>query len=842
MRGRGRGIWACGVVFLVYALLTLFMTYPLIARLGTHLAGDGDDMWVHYWNGWWVKRVLRQGGDLYHTDLLFHPAGVSLLYHNFAWVNILLWLVLEPIVGGIAAYNLVYLLHIPLCGLGMFLLARRLTRSNGAALVSGLAFAFWPYRMLDANHPNMIATEGLPFLMLALLCLLQEKRPLRDGVVAGLVIALVGYVRWQLLVLAGSMVLLYLCYTLIWERERWSWRAVGGLALMVGLALALMAPALYPFLRDQLAGGSLAGVYAVNVTDHKQDLAAWIVPQSQHPLSGLYDRLFQTYAATMTRRHYSAFIGPVVLGLAVVGVVKRRAERETWFWVGLAASSFLLALGPYLHLDGVCYTSVFLPYRLVGWLPPVKILRYPHRFNALLAVPLAVLAGYGTSVLRGWSARRGRWLARSAVLAAGLLVVLDYLSVPTAIVPARVPGFYSALVEERGDFAIVGVPGARRDTERYMFYQTVHGRPLLGGHVSRLPPQALEFASSVPLTAGLYEGGEMDTQLPDVSRQLSLLAGAGFRYIVLHKDMLSSERLAAYRSYLVAAPRYEDGEVVVYSTAPVVELDCPLKYDLGAGVGLIEAALSVDTVRPDAILELEAVWGTVVAPGMELLAEVSLVDGDGEVGQAQRFAISPVWPPSEWPANAIVRGVYPLQIKPWLKGGTYDVAVRLLREDGVQVGRRVGVGDVVMQAPERSFAVPQMARRSGATFDNSLRLLGYDLETEADVLHVTLHWQALRRMDIAYKIFVHLLDPGGALVAQTDVMPRDWSYPTTWWEAGEVVSDDVELSLEGVPTGSYRLTVGVYDPASMERLAVQDSSGWPLGDRVVLEAGWTVGD
>ena len=102
------------VIFLGYAAVTVIMTWPVAARLGTHLVGTGDDMWVQYWNNWWVKRILTEGGSVYSTRMLFYPQTVSLVYHNFGWVNIAAWLVIEPIVGGIAAHNLVYLTNITL--------------------------------------------------------------------------------------------------------------------------------------------------------------------------------------------------------------------------------------------------------------------------------------------------------------------------------------------------------------------------------------------------------------------------------------------------------------------------------------------------------------------------------------------------------------------------------------------------------------------------------------------------------------------------------------------------------------------------------------------------------
>jgi hypothetical protein len=402
----------------------------------------------------------------------------------------------------------------------------------------------------------------------------------------------------------------------------------------------------------------------------------------------------------------------------------------------------------------------------------------------------------------------------------GVLLLLDYLSIPTATVPARVPAFYSSLAEEPGDFAVVGFPGKRVHTEYYMFYQTVHGRPILGGHVSSLPPEATAFMSSVPLIKGMYVSALPDTSLPDVSRQLAMLAEAGFRYIVVHKALASPERVAQWRAYLVIAPYYEDEEVVVYSTSPVVGRDCPLWYDLGAGMGVVEARLSVETVRPGDKLEVEVVWGTTAPPAADFQVELALVDEKGREGQMQRFELSPGWPSEEWPADAIVRGRYSLVVDTWLDGGKYAVVLRLVR-DGLPVGQGAELGEVEMLLPERSFAVPVMSHEAGAAFGDDLRLLGYDLETEADSLRITLHWQALRRMGVSYTMFVHVFDPTtGEIVGQADVMAYGYTYPTAWWEAGEVVSDEVAISLEGVPAGEYGVAVGVYDADTGDRLAI----------------------
>ena len=59
------------------------------------------------------------------------------------------------------------------------------------------------------------------------------------------------------------------------------------------------------------------------------------------------------------------------------------------------------------------------------------------------------------------------------------------------------------------------------------------------------------------------------------------------------------------------------------------------------------------------------------------------------------------------------------------------------------------------------------------------------------------------------------------------------------WVPGEVVSDEVVLSLEEVPAGHYDLAVGWYVPSeTTQRLSAIDKQGNPLpGDRLVLPAG-----
>jgi hypothetical protein len=72
--------------------------------------------------------------------------------------------------------------------------------------------------------------------------------------------------------------------------------------------------------------------------------------------------------------------------------------------------------------------------------------------------------------------------------------------------------------------------------------------------------------------------------------------------------------------------------------------------------------------------------------------------------------------------------------------------------------------------------------------------------------------------------------------AQADSMPQAGAAPTKGWHKGQFVGDYYSLTVPaGVPPGRYRLEIGVYDPATMQRLPVMDDQGTAIDDRVMIE-------
>ena len=122
------------------------------------------------------------------------------------------------------------------------------------------------------------------------------------------------------------------------------------------------------------------------------------------------------------------------------------------------------------------------------------------------------------------------------------------------------------------------------------------------------------------------------------------------------------------------------------------------------------------------------------------------------------------------------------------------------------------------------FGDPTLASGSVNSSNGWIRLEGYALSPETTPggeLYLALRWESLRPMENDYQVFVHLLNANDEKLAQRDGQPVQWLRPTSTWQPGEKIIDRYALLLpDDLPTGSYAIAVGLYDPVSGQRLPI----------------------
>ncbi len=105
--------------------------------------------------------------------------------------------------------------------------------------------------------------------------------------------------------------------------------------------------------------------------------------------------------------------------------------------------------------------------------------------------------------------------------------------------------------------------------------------------------------------------------------------------------------------------------------------------------------------------------------------------------------------------------------------------------------------------------------KSGARFGEHITLDGYALPTPqlqpGDILQLGLFWRTDARLIDRYKVFVHVLDTNGKIIAQTDREPGGGLNPTTAWETDGLMVDRYGVLIpEDTPPGTYQVEIGLY--------------------------------
>lgn len=563
---------------LLYILIALVMTYPLVRHFATGLAGNGFDAWQNLWNFWWTREALAGGRDPYWMPLVYAPYGAPLYLHTLNLFNGLVSLPVQLLFGLVAAYNATVILSFVLAAYFASLLVARVSGSRPAGFVGGVIYGFGAYGLSHFfyGQTNLLASEWLPAYILCLLAATGatgRRRTLLVGVGA-LALALLMLCDWQYVVFAALFTAVYAGY----RAAAWRSSAPPLVAAAIGLLwLPLAAPVLLPTL-GAIRGGFNDLASDAFVAQYSADLLSLVLPS---PRQWWWRALAGEDGGSARTYDRAASLGFLPLALAAWGVW--RGRRRAIFWVVVALLFGLLALGPTLRIAGQTAIgggdwTVPLPYRLLRQLPALNIARVPSRFALVVTLCLAALAGLGIAgpaptlrraqdtggLARRFPAPRG---PRARLVLPALLVVAllaEQFAAPFAVEPAGVPPAYGWLARSGELGAILELPFSRKNPEG-LFYQTAHRRPLVGGYLSRDLPYPLLDLPPFPDLANRPARPDIVADPPGLEARA--LAFAGVRWVVVFLDDARLDRspLADFLArHVEPEPVYRDARFAIY--------------------------------------------------------------------------------------------------------------------------------------------------------------------------------------------------------------------------------------------------------------------------------------
>ena len=316
------------LVFALYLVLAIALTYPLALQLGSVVPNDLGDPVLNTWILWWNATNVPFTSSWWNAPVFFpaqnaltfseHLVGVSPLSSPVYWIT----------GNAQLSYNVVFLLSFPLSALAGYLLCLHLTGRRDAAFLGGLAFGFAPYRVAQFPHLQVLLSFWMPIALLGL------HRYVRGDGIRWLVLFAVAWLLQALsngyyLAFFSVLVAIWIAWFVPWR----NWRLLAAIGGAWAAAIVALLPMLLRYRHAHDAFGfrrrfdEILGYSAdvMSILDASPQLAVW------------------GFLRTMGRSEGELFPGLTVVILIVAGLVmawRTRAEppsapRRKWFRLGL---------------------------------------------------------------------------------------------------------------------------------------------------------------------------------------------------------------------------------------------------------------------------------------------------------------------------------------------------------------------------------------------------------------------------------------------------------------------------------------------------------------------------
>jgi hypothetical protein len=356
-------------------------------------------------------------------------------------------------------------------------------------------------------------------------------------------------------------------------REVPSWR-LAGLGVSACAATAVLLAPLLASLADLIAAGEGLGPGVLwRSSPPGVDLVSLLVPNPGHPLA---PAAWVDWLSVQPNRYEEnvASLPLVAIGIVLVATTLAR-HRPDPLWLAVTAGFALLAIGPFVRIAGVD-TYVPGPWAILRYLPVLGAARMPSRFAVVAVLGLAVLTAAALAALARRDPRR-----RSRVLAvASALLALELLPVPRTLYAVDVPAVYHTIGADPRPVRVLSVPAGIRDglsslgdfSATSQLYQTAHGKPLIGGYLSRVPAATKRAYREIPVMDALITLSENRALSLDQVERARRSAGAFLRdanigYVVIDTyraslelqsfaiELLRLTEVARSGSHVLYAPR-----------------------------------------------------------------------------------------------------------------------------------------------------------------------------------------------------------------------------------------------------------------------------------------------
>lgn len=379
-------------IFYFIGILTLLTIITYLNTLSPNVMIKGDDELIA---GYPFKHFEKESILTYHEFPMWNPyifGGLPFIdaihgdiFFWTAWIRLVLPIHVTMV--------LVFIVHIVIAGIFMFLFLKSLGIKEKISMVGGISYAFtgWIVSMTYAGHAaKVVVASFLPFVLYFLNKGINEQK-LKWFILAGIGIGfglLVPHVQlvYYLLILSFLFTLWKLFFVYREERKFkkvvklfiFFWIAVGT-GFLISSIQVLPGYSYIPF--SPRAGTGRGYEFAISWSLPPLEILDWINPN--------FSGILENYWGLNYFKQHTEYFSVIVLFFAIIGIVLKWKNRYVKFFFFYMIFGVLMALGGYTPFYRI-------PYHLF---PMLSKFRAPALIFFTVSFSFVVLAMYGLEIV-----------------------------------------------------------------------------------------------------------------------------------------------------------------------------------------------------------------------------------------------------------------------------------------------------------------------------------------------------------------------------------------------------------------------------------------------------------
>ena len=344
-------------------------------------------------------------------------------------------------------------------------------------------------------------------------------------------------------------------------------------AAAVLAAMILLSPALIAVGRRVVEGRMPTVPVHWRSSAAGMDLLAFVLPNPNHPLA---PASLARWLDSRPGWYIDNVASLSFVALAIIVIAWRAGFRPGRFWLALTLGFGVLALGPFVQVAGI-NTYIPAPWALLRYTPLIGAARMPSRFTVVALLGLAIIFAMALAYL---GARRPQ-ARRRLLAAAAVLLAFELLPVPRTLYSAEPPAIYQKIAADPRPIRVLELPTGIRDGVSSMgnfsastqFFQTMHGKGLVGGYLSRVSERRKSAYRRLPVMSALMklsEGKRLSWREEARARENvdQFMARANIGYVIMNDNRVSPELRAFAIDLFGLTKTAESGAFALYEPRP----------------------------------------------------------------------------------------------------------------------------------------------------------------------------------------------------------------------------------------------------------------------------------